>query len=339
MPKVYFKKVKLEDVDKVNEAAAEALDKLGVKFNKDMVLKVHFGERGNVTFIGGKYYDGIISYLKDKGCEPKYIETNGIYKGPRSTEESHRKVAAEHGFTQAPIIIADGPMGAKVNEVEVGLKHYKKCKIGLEYSKYGQMIVISHFKGHMLAGYGGALKQLSMGCAARPGKLAMHSQSLPVLYANKCTKCGSCVKVCPVDAPKIDVDKPFVDTKLCIGCGMCLEACSYGAMNINWGATSAKEFREKMTEYSYAAAKGKEIAYVQFALSIAQMCDCMGQKSEIVAKDLGVFASTDPVAIDTACMDMVDKAEGHKVFEGRQALAYAEKIGLGSQKYELVEIQ
>lgn len=337
MSKVYFKKAQL-DVNEVNEAAAVLLDKLGVKFIKDIALKVHFGEKGNVTFMDGKYYDGIINYLQQKGCEPKYIETNGIYKGPRSKSDTHKKVAAEHGFTQVPIIIADGPMGGDATDVEVNLKHYKTCKIGLGYSKYDQMIVISHFKGHILAGFGGALKQLSMGCAARAGKLAMHSQSQPVLSSDKCTKCGACVKVCPVDAPQIEVDKPYVNDS-CIGCGMCIEACQFGAMNINWGATSAPEFREKMTEYSYAAAKDKDIVYIQFALSIADMCDCMGQKADIVAKDIGVFASTDPVAIDAACMDMVDEAEGRKVFEGREALDYAEEIGLGSKEYEIVEVE
>ncbi|MDP4089661.1 MAG: DUF362 domain-containing protein, partial [Bacillota bacterium] len=116
-------------------------------------------------------------------------------------------------------------------------------------------------------------------------------------------------------------------------------ACQFGAISNSWLASLSRSFPERLAEYAYAAAKGKNNIYISFAFNITKNCDCEGHPMKPIAQDLGVFASTDPVAIDKACLDMLDKSEGKTVFKrGRGTLEYAEKIGLGSRDYELVEL-
>lgn len=123
------------------------------KFEKEVPLKVHFGEKGNTTFIPAVSYDEIIKYLKDSGITPLYIETNVLYRGARITSESHIETAKKHGFTQIPIVIADGEMGTEYDEIEINKEYIDKCKIGKAYANYKQFIVMSHFKGHIEAGF------------------------------------------------------------------------------------------------------------------------------------------------------------------------------------------
>ncbi len=340
--KVYFKRVdSYEKTDEINKAVLELLKKFiddeKIVLEKKTALKVHFGEKGNSTFIEPKNFESLIEFLKSKNIDASYIETNALYSGERMTKDYHIALAKEHGFTQLPIIIADGEKGEDYDEVEIDGKHFKKCKIGKRFSEFNQVIVISHFKGHMLAGYGAALKQLSMGCAARGGKLAMHANSFPLLNPLKCKKCMACTKQCPTDALAIGLVSHIKKDK-CIGCATCIAVCSYGAIGINWMSTMPGTFKEKLVEYALAAQKGKNNIYLTFALNITHECDCMGTKMKTVAKDIGVFISKDPVAIDAACMDAVDKSENKKVFGGRSCIEYGASIGLGSKEYELEEI-
>ena len=352
--KVYFKKIdsysKTTEISKAAKELAELIQKEEkvLDFSKPLPLKVHFGEEGNVTFIEPKNYDGLINWLNDntKSTNPKYpqiffTDTNVLYKGKRTTKESHMALAKEHGFIQLPVLIADGEAGEENTEIDIsssGAKHFTKCKVGNAIAQNDQLIVLAHFKGHMLAGFGGAIKQLSMGCAARPGKLAMHSQARPVINPLKCKKCLTCVKHCPVDACIISTI-PHIDKKKCVGCAMCIAVCPYGAVGANWISTLPKEFNEKLAEYALAAQKDKKVIYINFAFNITKECDCMGTKQKPVASDIGVLASTDPVALDKACMDYLREKEGKKVFSGDNVFTYAEKIGLGSMNYELVEVK
>ncbi|MGV8168894.1 MAG: DUF362 domain-containing protein [Candidatus Nanoarchaeia archaeon] len=341
MSKVYFKKVKYSDTDKVNAAVLELLKKIvedeKLILDKKIALKVHFGEKGNETFISPKNFDSLINYLGSKKVEASFIETNALYRGERMTRDAHIALAREHGFTQLPIIIADGEHGENSVDVDINMKYFARCRIGREFSNYSQFIVLSHFKGHILAGFGGAIKQLAMGFAARGGKLDQHANSVPTLNPLKCVKCMTCTKHCPVDALDIGVI-PRIRKNKCIGCATCIAVCPHKAIGINWLSTLPKTFKEKMCEYAFAAQKGKKNIYINFALNIAKGCDCDGSKMKPIAKDLGVFISLDPVAIDSACMDLVDESEGKKVFKGRSILDYAEQIGLGRKEYQLIEL-
>ncbi len=304
-------------------------------------MKVHFGEPGNITYVKSEYYDGIIDYLKEKDIKSSFMETSVVYGGQRYKKELHLKTAKKHGFTKLPVIIADGDYGEAFSEIEINKKHYKTCKVGKEFEKYNQILVISHFKGHTLAGFGGAIKQLSMGHAAKGGKLAMHMGIKPKIKNRKCVRCNLCKTVCPVTAITIG-KKSFIDKDKCVGCGACVAICPSKAISILSlkgifrALFQGNTFREKLVEYAYAAQKGKHNIYLNFGMNVTKGCDCIGKPMKLIMDDFGIFVSTDPVAIDKVCYDIV-KEKG-KAFKGKEQFEYAEEIGLGSQKYELIEI-
>jgi len=182
------------------------------------------------------------------------------------------------------------------------------------------------------------VKQLAMGCASKGGKLAQHSSSIPKISSRKCKACKACSAKCPESA--IIIQKTAtIDENKCVGCASCMAVCPHEAISNNWLASLTRSFDERLAEYAYAAAKDKINIYITFSFNITKNCDCEGHAMKPIAKDIGVFASLDPVAIDQACLDVLDRKEGKKIFSrGRYTLEYAEKIGLGSRKYELVEI-
>lgn len=340
MNKVYFIRNSGTDYDELGKEALKLLknitEETGHQFATELPLKVHFGEKGNTTFIPAKCYEAIIDHLKEKGISPSYIETNVLYRGSRTTSASHIQTAKTHGFTQIPIVIADGEMGTEYDEIEINKEYIDKCKIGKGYGKYQQFIVFSHFKGHAAAaGFGGALKQLAMGFAARGGKLAQHSGISPVISAKKCTGCDLCVSKCDFQAIS-RTDTAVIDQSKCIGCAGCIAVCPQGAISNTWGGSN---FLEKLAEYAYGAAKDKDIIYISFLHAITEECDCMGLSMKPIADNIGIMAGKDPVALDTACLDILQRNSGEKLFEkGRLSLQHAEKIGLGSMQYQLVEI-
>lgn len=313
------------------------LEEENLDLDTSVALKVHFGEKKNVTFIGAENYEGIIGYLKENQVVSWFIETNVLYRGERTTRDRHVTLAREHGFTALPIIIADGEVGDDVTEVAIDGKHFTTCKIGKEFDRFKQMIVLSHFKGHLFAGFGGAIKQLAMGCAARGGKLEQHSNTKPFINPISCKKCGACARHCPVDAIKVGFWSR-IKKAVCVGCASCIAVCPKGSIMFNPLASISKTFLEKLAEYALAAHQGRRNIYITFAFNMTRGCDCEGHRMKPVTKDLGLLASTDPVAIDQACLDLLDKREGKKVFRrGRYTLEYAEQIGLGSRSYTLVE--
>lgn len=338
MSKVYFKRVETKDYQTLSTAAKELLvsivEETGHQFAKEVPIKVHFGERGNKTYIPAECYGDVIQYLKEHNVAPSYIETNVLYRGSRTTKEIHEKTARDHGFTNLPIIIADGEAGEAYEEIVIDKTYFKSCKIGAEYGKYNQFVVMSHFKGHGMAGFGGALKQLAMGFAARGGKLAQHSEISPKVDLSKCITCGLCVKKCDVDAIEI-LDKAHISPSKCIGCAGCIAVCPVGAIQNSW---EGADFKQKVAEYAYGAQKGKDNIYINFLINITEECDCMGQVMKPIANDIGVLASKDPVALDAACLDLLQKEHGTKLFEsGRESIVHAVEIGLGSDMYQLIE--
>jgi hypothetical protein len=339
MSKVYFIENVKSDYDQLGKDALDLLKKVveetGHRFDKEVPIKVHFGEKGNKTFIPAACYDKTINYLKEQGVSPSYIETNVLYRGSRTTTEVHLETAKAHGFNQIPIIIADGDIGTEYNEIEIGKEYLKSCKIGKAYGNYGQFLVMSHFKGHIEAGFGGALKQLAMGFAARGGKLEQHSGISPVVKAEKCISCGICVNKCNYGAIEI-MDSAVIDSSKCIGCAGCIAVCPTGAIRNTW---TGSHFFEKLSEYAYGASKDKDNIYITFVHNITQECDCAGMHMDPITGNIGVLASKDPVALDTACLELVQKNSGEMLFDkGRTSLRHAEKIGLGTMDYELIQI-
>lgn len=299
MPKslVYFHPVKNNpDTKEVSLWARKILEKLisqnNISLQKEIPLKIHPGQPGNISFIRPDNFNGIIDYLLHKKVKTYFVET-GMVNGPRSESDSHRNVALKHGFTRIPFVVADGENGEDHELVGINGNHFKKCMIAKKLIKPKQIIVLSHFKGHIDAGFGAAIKMLGIGFASRRGKIEIHSK----VYSKK------------------------------------IKSIDWTAEDKQYHGTA---FRERMADYALAAVKGKQNIYLNFALSIVENCDCDGVPMKPIYKDLGIFASLDPIAIDKACFDLLEKREGKKPFSGDDVFTYAEKIGLGSINYELI---
>jgi uncharacterized Fe-S center protein len=342
MSVVFFKPIdSYQKTSEISAGAEQLLNRIVESENVTLAsyvpLKVHFGEKGNQTYIAPKNYAGIIERLRSNKVKSAYIETNALYRGQRQNRTAHLQLAQDHGFTQLPVVIADGEYGDEYEEIPITGKHFDTCLIGKGIADLDQMIVLSHFKGHILAGFGGAVKQLAMGCASRGGKLAQHANAIPKVRSRKCTACGACAKHCPVGAITLD-PKAQIDENKCVGCASCIAVCPEGAVYNTLWASIGKKFKERMAEYALAAQKDKTVIYINFILNITRGCDCEGRKMRMVAPDIGILASRDPVAVDTASLDLVQKTKGRKIFQrGRRTLEYAHKIGLGTIHYQLVE--
>jgi uncharacterized Fe-S center protein len=348
MSNVYLKKISTDSDDiSISAAARQLLETFlyseNITLNTTLPLKVHFGEKGNTTYIKPRVYDGIIDFLQNNAVTTSFIETSVLYGGERFKKDLHIERAHKHGFTRLPVIIADGDQGEIFTDITIDKKHYKSCKIAGGFDQFNQMIVMAHFKGHMLAGFGGAIKQLSMGFASRGGKMAMHFSIKPQITNRKCRQCHLCESRCNEKAISIG-KKSSIDHTRCVGCSACVSICPHKAVTIYSPLTLIKllsggtgnSFRERLVEYAYAAQTGKKFIYMNFLLNITAGCDCEPRSMKQLVKNIGITISSDPVAIDKASYDLV-KASG-KTFSGSHTFKYAESIGLGSTAYTLKEI-
>jgi uncharacterized Fe-S center protein len=326
-------------------------------------IKIHFGEYGNDSYVNPVFVRQVVEKIRAAGAKPFVTDTNTLYSGSRHNAVDHLITAIEHGFDysviRAPLIISDGLKSQNAQEIEIGLKHFKSVKIGSDIVAADSMIVMSHFKGHIVAGFGGAIKNLAMGCAPADGKKDQHFRTSPHVVEDKCIACGKCVDICPVGASAILGEASSIAREVCISCGQCMEACPAGAIDIDW-ENDIPEFLECVTEYAYGAVKGKEnrVGYINFLLKITPDCDCVPWSDAPVVPDIGILASKDPVALDQASFDLVNRQKGltnsalkcnHEagadkfkgiwpMIDGTRQLEYGERIGLGSRSYELIEI-
>lgn len=319
------------------------------KFKKGefVAIKMHFGERGNDGYIKPEFVRPFIKELKQLGTRPFLTDTNTIYSGPRNNAADHLLVASEHGFAtnklQVAVIIADGLRGDDYDEVPINGNHFKKVKIGRAFTHANGMLVLSHFKGHLLTGFGGAIKNLGMGCGSRAGKFEMHSSSAPTVAEAACSKCGACVPRCAHGALTLASGPISIDKQKCVGCGECAVICPTGALSITWD-DAAKPVQEKCAEYALGAVKNKKTFFVNFVNHITPNCDCMSIGEKCIADDVGILASEDPVAIDKASFDLIVKKHGnvfadtHPLITAEWQCEYAEKVGLGKRDYELIEV-
>lgn len=353
--KVYFSD--LYATSKSNNMAAnlkKLFDRAGfgdiIYENDQVAVKVHFGEKGNVTFLNPVNVRQIIDKIKEAGGKPFLTDTNTLYSGSRTNCVDHIQTAIENGFAYsvvgAPIVIADGMYSKNSETVEINKKHFKDVKIGGEIYNSDSMIVISHFKGHEMAGFGGVMKNLAMGCATAPGKQMQHSDIKPKVNQDNCIGCRKCAVTCQAHAISMDGKKAFIDSEVCYGCGECIVVCPVRAISDQW-TTDSNVFVEKMAEYAYGAVSNKKgrVGYITFVMNITPLCDCAGWSGKPIANDIGILASTDPVALEKACLDLVEKSAGKDVFKeahsgvnGNRIVEYAEEMGMGNQAYDLINI-
>ena len=326
-------------------------------------VKVHFGEAGTTGHIQPLHMKPILDFLAKAGARPFLTDASTLYVGQRGEAVSHALVAARHGFDPnilgAPVIIADGLKGGDEVALPVKGKHVQEAYIASGIVEADFLVAVSHVKGHELAGFGGCLKNVGMGCASKKGKMQQHVTTGPALKSEHCVGCGACVKICAAGALSVVDEKAVIDLKKCVGCGACFLACRNAALTINW-ETDIKEFMERMMEYAAAVLlnRKKPSAHINFLTNIVPDCDCMGFTDAPICPDLGILLSMDPVAVDQASVDLINKAQplypsalpallkaGDDKFLAMRphmpramGLDYAESLGLGSREYKLVEV-
>lgn len=315
----------------------------GVQGNSILGVKTHFGEEGNITYLPAEITASIVKYLKKIGANPLLIETTTLYSGERQDAVSHMRLAYRHGFSPekvgAPIAIVDGLRGTNHVKIPLKLKYVKEAKIGSYVPEVEGFVGITHFKGHMVTGFGGTLKNFAMGLSAKAGKLEMHSESKPYIIEEKCKQCEICLSYCPYEAIKKIAGSIKIEAKICAGCGGCITVCQEEAIEIDWNQAS-EIAQKKMVEYFHAVVKDKPAFYLNFLINITPHCDCFGIKLPLIKNNIGIALSKDPVALDQASYDFVKEEirRAHPSIDPSHQLEYAEKIGLGQRNYELVEL-
>lgn len=329
----------------INRCAPETV----FKKSELIAVKTHFGEMGNTAFLRPIFLRPVIEKLNFIGTSPYLTDTNTLYVGMRTNSVDHLHNATLNGFNystlQVPVIIADGLRGDNSIPVEINGELLDVVHLASDIVSADGMFVVSHFKGHEVTGFGGTIKNLSMGCSCRKGKLDMHSDSKPSVFADKCTSCGRCLSFCASGA--IDMTPTASINDNCSGCAMCISVCPEGAIHINWDASSAST-QTKMAEYAAGVVKALDgkLVYMSVIMSVSPACDCYPGNDRPLVGDIGFAASLDPVALDKACYDLVCKAYGGDPFKVRYPnvdsdiqLSHAEKMGIGTKSYKLIEVE
>lgn len=369
---VYFADLRAKPSGNLVDKVKHLLDAVGlaerIKERALVAVKLHFGETGNTAYVRPVFLRKVVDSIKEAGGSPFLTDANTLYVGTRSDSVAHLRTAILNGFTyavvDAPLIIADGLRGGYEKAVTVNLKRFKKVYIGAEIVRADTMVSVAHFKGHELAGFGGTIKNIGMGSASRKGKLAQHSTVSPKVKRKKCVGCGDCVAYCAQEAiflvkEKAKIEKAKIDPKKCVGCGECILICPNQAIQIQWDQ-AIPVFLENMVEYTAGVLKGKQdtATFLNFITQVSPACDCYPHNDAPIVPDIGIVASTDPVAIDQASADLVNNAEGlrssclTKNFKSGKdkfralypkvdweiQLEYAEAIGLGTRDYDLIKI-
>lgn len=364
--KVYFSNLRVHNGDNLQKKLERLIRRAGIETidfdGKYTAIKIHFGEPGNLAYLRPNYAKTVADVVKSLGGKPFLTDCNTLYVGGRKNALDHIESAYLNGFspfsTGCHILIGDGLKGTDDIAVPVeGGEYVKEAKIGRAIMDADIVISLTHFKGHEMAGFGGALKNLGMGCGSRAGKMEMHSAGKPHVDQSLCVGCGRCIQICAHDAPSITDGKSSIDHDKCVGCGRCIGVCPVDAV-----CPASDESNDilncKIAEYSKAVVSGRPCFHISLVIDVSPNCDCHSENDIPIVPDVGMFASFDPVALDVACADAVNR---QPVISGSQldrmphvhhdhfidsapetnwhaCIDHAVKIGLGSDQYDLIEI-
>lgn len=350
----------------IKEAGIEQLN----MENKFVAIKMHFGELGNLSFLRPNYARAVAEVVKEQRGKPFLTDCNTLYPGSRKNALEHLECAWENGFTPltvgCPLIIGDGLKGTDDILVPVeGGEYIKEAKIGRAVMDADVFISLTHFKGHESTGFGGAIKNIGMGCGSRAGKKDQHSNGKPTINSERCSGCKRCFKECANDGLIFDeaAKKMTVSQEHCVGCGRCLGACNFDA--IAFADSAANELLNKrMAEYTKAVLDGRPHFHISLILDVSPHCDCHSENDAPILPNIGMFASFDPLALDQACVDAclaakplpgslladnmakTDFVDHQDHFtnstpesEWKSCLEHAAKLGLGTREYELITIK
>ncbi|MDR3308007.1 MAG: DUF362 domain-containing protein [Coriobacteriales bacterium] len=339
---------------------------------KYTAIKMHFGEQGNLAYLRPNYAKVIVDLVRELGGRPFLVDCNTLYPGRRKNALEHLDLAYEHGFspfsTGCHVIIGDGLAGTDEVLVPVeGGTYIKEAKIGQAVMDADIIISLNHFKGHIETGFGGALKNIGMGCGSRAGKMEMHSASEPKVRQETCIGCGKCARYCANDAISFKEKKASIYAEKCVGCGHCIGACPTDSIYSDFDEKN-ELLDAKIAEYTKAVLHGRPSFHISMVIDVSPFCDCWQGNDIPIVADVGMFASFDPVALDVACANAVNAqpvSAGSKLEEGLDKLAsehahdrlgqdyfhalfpntnwkaqvdYAEKLGLGKKSYTLIEV-
>lgn len=335
---------------------------------KFTAIKLHFGEYGNLAFLRPNYARVVADYVKELGGRPFLTDCNTLYVGSRKNALEHIETAYINGFspfqTGCHVIIGDGLKGTDETLVPIDGEYVKEAKIGTAVMDADVFISLTHFKGHEMTGFGGALKNIGMGCGSRAGKMEQHCDGKPSADLELCVGCGACRRICAHGAPVIEHGKAVIDHEKCVGCGRCLAVCPKDAIQADF-SDSVAVLNYKIAEYALAVCKDRPCFHVSLICDVSPNCDCHAENDIPIIPNVGMLASFDPVALDQACADLCNQmppVEGsmlsdnleehqhehegecdhfrmtHPDTEWRCCVAHAVKIGLGTDLYELIRI-
>ncbi len=337
---------------------------------KFVAIKMHFGELGNISFLRPNYAKAVADLVKELGGRPFLTDCNTLYPGKRKNALEHLECAWENGFSPlsagCPVIIGDGLKGTDDIAVPVeGGTYVKEARIGRAIMDADVFISLTHFKGHEMTGFGGAIQNIGMCCGSRAGKKDQHASGKPRISARKCRGCRRCMRECANDGLFFDeaTGKMTINTANCVGCGRCLGACNYDAISFV-NDKAGKLLNCRMAEYAKAVVDGRPQFHVSLVVDVSPNCDCHCENDMPILPNIGMFASFDPLALDQACVDaclaaspipdsqldrhmhepgFVDKHDHFRnsapECEWESCLEHAEEIGLGSRSYELIKIK
>jgi len=365
--KIYFTDLRTNPKRNLLNKIEDLINRLkidsAVKKNDNVAIKIHFGEKGNTAYLRPVFLRTIVERIKQTGAKPFLTDTNTLYTGSRSNAVTHIITAIENGFdyscTGCPIIIADGLRGKSGVKVPIKGEILKEVNIAKDIVEADSLIAVTHFKAHDLSGFGGALKNLGMGCATKEGKLIQHSSVAPEINPKTCKGCKLCLEYCPAGAISVTSKKASIAGNKCIGCGECLIVCPYNAIKIQWDE-SPDIFQKKMVEHALGALTGKKKTafFLNFLMQVSPACDCYPNNDTPIVRDIGILASIDPVAIDTASCDLVNAEESipntaikkqlkkgedkwralYPSIDWNIQLDHAERLGLGERAYNIIKI-
>lgn len=370
--KVYFTDFRTRVGVSLTEKLQRLIKKAGITDidmdGKFVAIKMHFGELGNLSYLRPNYAKAVADVVKECGGKPFLTDCNTLYPGSRKNALEHLDCANINGFntitTGCQIIIGDGLRGT--DDITVPVRNGEYCKeayIGRAVMDADIFISLTHFKGHESTGFGGAIKNIGMGCGSRAGKMQQHNSGKPIVHDDLCRGCRRCAKECGSDAITYENGKAVINQDICKGCGRCIGACAFDAIeNQNWNANEI--LGRKMAEYSQAVCDGRPTFHISLVRDISPNCDCHGENDAPILPDVGIFASFDPVALDQACVDACLHAtpmpnsqlsdnladphwhhhhdnflDSNPNVRWKETLEHAENIGLGTREYELIKMK
>lgn len=353
---VYFIKACLSEGEDTVSKKAVSLFQAGdfrrcFRENDFTAVKVHVGEGGNTTYIKAPCFKGLVDELLKIKTKPFITDTSTLYTGRRHNAIDHCILADEHGFNNkhlgAPFIPPDGLFGNSEIAVRIDGELNREVSVAGDIVRCQSILALSHFTGHPATCAAASLKTIGMGCTSRKGKMRQHSVLKPHVKEN-CRLCGECRDNCPVEAITLGDIKAHIDHDKCIGCAECLAVCRFNAVTFDWGAEN-EALQKNIAEHALGVLQDKteRAVFYNFVMSVAKDCDCMKTADiDLVIDDIGILASTDPVAVDQASLDMTEQKGqkqleeliGNKKLLPEPLLEHAEKLNLGSRQYQLLEI-